>query len=87
MNNNKNRNLYISMIVGTIGIILIFLGIFEFFTIVESTKGYILMFIGFVITVQYIYHLERKVGLSEKVIWVRAIILILILFIAFYFLY
>ncbi len=67
------------MIVGSIGIILIALGIFEFLSIVESTTGYILTILGFMIIVHYIYHLEKKAGISDTIIWIRASILIIIL--------
>ncbi|MFS0824674.1 hypothetical protein [Bacillus sp. 1P02SD] len=78
MNKNKDRKLYLNMILGSIGIIFITLGIFEFLTIVESTVAYILTILGFVITVHYIYHLEKKAGISDKIIWIRAFILIII---------
>lgn len=87
MKNDNNRILYINMIFGSIGIILIALGIFEFLTIVESLAGYILTLLGFIIIVHYIYHLEKKAGISNKLIWIRAIILILILVSISYFLY
>jgi hypothetical protein len=80
LNKDKNRNLYLNMILGSIGIILITLGIFEFLIIVKSTTGHILTLLGYVITVHYIYHLEKKAGISEKIIWIRAIILIVIIF-------
>jgi hypothetical protein len=76
LNKHKNRN----MILGSIGIILITLGIFEFLITVKNTTGHILTFLGYVITVHYIYHLEKKAGISEKIIWIRAIILIVIIF-------
>lgn len=51
----KNGTLYLNLILGSIGIILIALGIFEFLVIVESTmSAYILTLLGFITIVHYI---------------------------------
>jgi hypothetical protein len=87
MKDDNNVSLYLNMIIGSVGIILIALGMFKFLTIVESSAGYILTLLGLTITVHYIYHLEKKAGISDKLIWIRAILLILILGGIYYFFY
>ncbi|KMJ57250.1 hypothetical protein AB685_17780 [Bacillus sp. LL01] len=82
--NDNNRSLYLNMILGSIGLLLIGFSIFEYLILVEITTGYILTLLGFIITVHYIYHLEKKAGISNKLIWIRAIILILIMFSIYY---
>ncbi|WP_153403142.1 hypothetical protein [Gracilibacillus oryzae] len=37
-----------------------------------------MIFIGFILTNLYIYHLERKAGYSTKVIWIRVLLSIML---------
>ncbi|RXJ00231.1 hypothetical protein DS745_11905 [Anaerobacillus alkaliphilus] len=81
-----NWTMYLNMAIGTVGIILVFLGLFEFVNLVEDIKGLILILVGLTIIIHYVYHLEKKAGISNKIIWVRAIILILVIYLVYYFL-
>lgn len=79
MNHIKNKNLYTNMIIGFIGLILtiVGIGILIFNPEVENTFTLVMIFFGLSLTVHYIYYLERKAGVPNKIIWVRAIILII----------
>lgn len=79
----NNSSLYLSMVLGSIGIILITFGIMEFFLIGDASN-YVLLLLGFIITIHYIYFLEKKAGISKKLIWIRAIFFILILVAVYY---
>ncbi|RXJ04453.1 hypothetical protein DS745_03455 [Anaerobacillus alkaliphilus] len=85
MKEGNNRNLYFNMVLGAIGIILVFIGTFEFLKVVEILKGFFLIMVGMFILIRYIYQLEEKVGISRKTIWIKAVILIGIVFGFFYF--
>lgn len=82
---DQSGSLYLNMIIGSLGIILIFGGLLKFLEVVENSSGFILVILGLTITVHYIYHLEKKAGISEKMIWIRALFLILILGSVYYF--
>lgn len=75
------------MVLGSIGIILIFIGIFEFLKVVEIFKALILIMLGLAILVRYIYHLEEKAGLSKKIITIKAVIIIIIVLSIFTYFY
>lgn len=79
MNRIKNRNLYRNMISGFIGLILtiVGIGILKFNPKVEPPFTLLMIFFGLSLTVHYIYYLERKAGVPNKIIWVRATILII----------
>lgn len=77
MEKKEENYSYLNMIVGTAGMILLVLGIFEQIFGQESVMGLPLMFIGFSFMIHYIYALEKESGVSNKLIWTRAIILIL----------
>lgn len=73
------------MVLGAIGIVLVFIGTYEFLKVVENLKGLFLIMAGMTIIVHYIYQLEGKVGVSTKTIWIKAAILIGIVLGIFYF--
>jgi len=79
MNRIKNRNLYTNMIIGFTGLILtvVGIGILKFNPKVENPLTLPMIFFGLSLTVHYIYYLERKAGVPNKIIWVRATILII----------
>ncbi|QOY35049.1 hypothetical protein AWH56_020410 [Anaerobacillus isosaccharinicus] len=85
MKQDQNGSLYMNMIFGSLGIILIFLGLLKFLEVEANSSGFILVILGLTITVHYIYHLEKKAGISDKIIWIRALFLILILGSVYYF--
>lgn len=66
------------MIFGTIGTVLI--AIVGLKTLKENdTNGYLLTFLGFVLTIGYINYLEKKMGLSKKLTWIRSIASLMLL--------
>lgn len=75
------------MVLGTFGIILIFIGTFEFLKVLENFKALILIMLGLAVLVRYIYHLEEKAGLSKKMISIKAVIIIIIVLSIFTFFY
>ncbi|WP_096153288.1 hypothetical protein [Bacillus sp. FJAT-45066] len=75
MENENSGSIYIHMIVGSIGIILIFAGLF-YHNSVEKGITSLLIPIGIVITVNYMYFLEKRAGISNKVIWIQSLSMI-----------
>ncbi|WP_078433681.1 hypothetical protein [Metabacillus halosaccharovorans] len=72
MNKDKIK-MYIFLILGGIGLALVGLGGVMFIEI-DNMKGYLTVICGFLITISYIEFLERRAGISKKIIWVRAIV-------------
>ncbi|TFB14038.1 hypothetical protein E3U55_14740 [Filobacillus milosensis] len=70
--NNESRSLYLNMIFGTIGMILVGLGMIRYFTLIYDIQGYGLSIIGYSLTNGYIFYLEKKAGISNKIIWVQS---------------
>ncbi|SOC41538.1 hypothetical protein SAMN05877842_110149 [Ureibacillus acetophenoni] len=75
------------MILGSIGMILFALGGIRFAILTFDVEGYLLSVIGFSIVINYIYSLEKKAGISNKFIWIRSGVLILIVAVISYSLY
>lgn len=81
---------YLNMIFGSVGLILIAVGISQLFIFFEgsgSTAVYALPLIGLILTIQYIYYLEKKAEIKNTVIWVKMLVLILIIVSAFQFVF
>ena len=76
MNNNENRSMYINLIVGTIGLIMIGLGIIRYFTLINDSQGYLLTLIGYALVNGYIFYLEKKAGISNRIVWIQSIVAI-----------
>lgn len=79
--------LYFYMISVTIGITLIAMAIIKYIVEVNEPKGYLIIILGFVLTFNYIIYLEKKAGISKKVIWVRNSLYIVLVGSFIYFLY
>lgn len=81
MENIQNRRLYTNMLFGFIGLFLtvVGVGILIFIPELENPLTLVMIFFGLSLTINYIYYLERKTGVPNRVIWVRAIILIITL--------
>lgn len=54
--------------------IMVGLGVLRYVTLMYDTQGYVLGVIGFSLVNSYIYYLERKIGISNKIIWIQSII-------------
>ena len=77
MEKRKKTSSYIYMLVAAIGMLLLVVGLLESISLVGSTStiGFLLIFTGFMILVHYIYYLEKKTGISNKVIWIKGVVL------------
>jgi hypothetical protein len=71
--------LYFHTFVGALGLILLTVTILKYYETIEVSSGYLLPFFGFILTFSYINYLEKKAGVSKKVIWIRSISSIVIL--------
>ncbi|WP_332633924.1 hypothetical protein [Halalkalibacter flavus] len=86
MEKNDKGILYINLVIGTVGPILIVLGILKYFEAVGGT-GYLTPFIGFAVTMIYLNYLEEKAGIIKKIIWIKSIISIGTILALMYFLF
>ncbi|ANU12647.1 hypothetical protein BBI08_01825 [Planococcus halocryophilus] len=86
MEKKKTNSSYLYLIIGAIGMLLLVFGLLEYISFVGSTTtpSFLLTFAGFLILVHYIYYLEKKSGISNKVIWVKSGLLALSLLIFTY---
>lgn len=88
MKGNLNKKvIYFNLVLGTIGIILVGLGALRYQFINEDFEGYIITFLGFLLTISYTNYLEQKAGISKKVTWIKGISSMIIFIIFAYFLY
>ena len=79
-------SLYFHMLLGAIGSVIILLFTTMYMLKEDNSFGYLGIF-GFLLIITYINYLEKKAGISTKLIWISAIIS-MILFLSFlYFLY
>ncbi len=74
MEKNEVSGSYTYMAMATIGMLMLAFGILEYMSLLGNvnTKSFLLSSIGFIILVHYIYYLEKKSGISDKVIWIRS---------------
>ncbi|RIW34635.1 hypothetical protein D3H55_08965 [Bacillus salacetis] len=83
----KDKGLYTQLVIGTIGMVMIGLGIIRYFTLLYDSQGYALSLIGYAFTNGYIFQLERKAGINKNVIWIQSIAGLLTLIILSFWLY
>ncbi|ETT84303.1 hypothetical protein MKZ08_13335 [Viridibacillus sp. FSL R5-0477] len=57
---NDKKVLYFYMILVSIGTILIALGIIGYLVKLNEPKGYLMIFFGFLLTINYINYIEKK---------------------------
>ncbi len=74
MEAKKPNGSYAYMAIAAIGMLMLAFGILEYMSLLGNvnTKSFLLTSIGFIILVHYIYYLEKKSGISDKVIWIRS---------------
>lgn len=72
------RSPYLYMIISSLGMLLLLFGVIEALSRLNRIDAttFLLPFFGFMILVHYIYHLEKKAGISNKWIWIRSVVLI-----------
>lgn len=65
MEENDKGILYFNMSIGTLGLIIIAIGLLKFYEIVGGT-GSSFVLLGFPLTMIYLNYLEGKAGISKK---------------------
>lgn len=85
MEENDRGTLYFNMSIGTLGLLIIVVGLFKYVETVGGDSLYVLL--GFPLTMIYLNYLEGKAGISKKILWIKSIIAISLLFIIYIFLF
>lgn len=67
------------MVIGTIGMIILGLGVIRYFTFMFDVQGFGLSLVGFSLVNNYIFILEKKAGISNKIIWIQSVVSMLTL--------
>ena len=89
--NRDKLAMYLFMLLGTTGTILIVLFDFRYLRYQEKIKsdidiaGNAIIVVGLALTVNYINYLEKKAGISNKLTWLRAIVSIIVVGALFFF--
>ncbi|MDE4086760.1 hypothetical protein PO902_17070 [Planococcus maritimus] len=88
-NGKKIHNPYFSLSIGALGMLLLTFGIFE---LVIGNAGmnpaqFFLPCAGLIILIHYIYYLEKKAGISDKLIWIRTFAIMTVLAVGAYLAY
>ncbi|MBU5214022.1 hypothetical protein KQI60_20795 [Bacillus oleronius] len=83
---NDKQVLYFYMILVTIGTVLIALTTLRYMSNVNDSSGYLILF-GLIFTISYINYIEKKAGISKKVIWIRNSVYTVLVISLTYFLY
>jgi hypothetical protein len=82
---NKNGALYLNLVISIAGPVLILLTVLKTNMIQTDAGGFLMLFIGFVLTISYINYLEKKAGINNKLIWMRiSLSMIIFLVIGFF---
>ncbi len=68
--------LYVNLLIGTAGPLIIFLGILKANDAMGSTAFGFTLF-GFTLLMIYINYLEKKAGIPKKALWIKSILSIL----------
>ncbi|MCZ8541897.1 hypothetical protein MKY29_11395 [Psychrobacillus sp. FSL K6-2365] len=84
MEENDRGTLYFNMSIGTLGLLIIAVGLFKYVETVGGDSSYTLL--GFPLTMIYLNYLEGKAGISKKILWIKSIIAISLLIIIYIFL-
>lgn len=79
--------LYFYMISVTIGTVIIALAIIKYIVRVNEPKGFLILLLGFFLTINYINYLEKKAGISKKIILIRNSVYMVLVGSLTYFLY
>jgi hypothetical protein len=79
--------IYFNMILGTIGTLLISIGVVSYLAKENDFHNYALILLGFSLTLSYIDFLEKRAGISRKLTWIRAVVSIVLFSVFSYFIY
>ncbi|MEK4826810.1 hypothetical protein CHH55_04710 [Niallia circulans] len=74
----NKRSLYIELVWGSIGMLIISLVIANALLSSEHSFSVPTLILGFALINGYIFFLEKRAGLSQKVIWTQSLILVCI---------
>ena len=77
MENKEEGKFYIHFVIGTVGLLLIGVGLIKF---LETVGGLDPLYglLGVSLTMIYLGYLEEKVGMSKKLGWIRFIVVVLV---------
>lgn len=64
------------LFLGTLGMIMVALAGLNMIQAEDSTTRVMMILIGIIVVVNYVYYLERKAGMSNKAIWGQSGVLI-----------
>lgn len=84
--NEDKLSLYFNMFLGAIGTVTILLVSTSYMLEEQNYSGYIGTF-GFILITIYINYLEKKAGISTKLIWIKAVFSMILCASFTYFLY
>ncbi|PSL40904.1 hypothetical protein B0H99_10336 [Planomicrobium soli] len=82
MERKETRPSYIYMVIASVSMALLGFKLLEYLMLAGGTitPNFLLIFASFFILVHYIYHLEQKAGVSNKVILIQSLLLALSIF-------
>lgn len=88
-NEKKIHNPYFSLSLGATGMLLLTFGIFQLVigNVGTNPADFFLPCAGLIILIHYIYYLEKKAGISDKLIWIRALVIMVVLAVGAYMAY
>lgn len=85
MEEKDRGTLYFNMAIGTLGLLVILVGLFKYVETVGGNSSFAL--VGFPLTMIYLNYLEGKAGISKKILWIKSIIAISLLIIIYIFIF
>ena len=88
-NEKKIHTPYFSLSIGALGMLLLTFGIFQLLigNMGANPSDFLLPCAGLIILIHYIYYLEKKAGISDKLIWIRALAIMTVLAVGVYLAY
>ncbi len=75
------------MVIGLIAMIMVGLGILRYFSLMYYSQGFGLSLIGFTFVNSYVFYLEKKAGVGNKLLWIKSTIIVVVLATSAYILY
>ena len=85
MEEKDRGTLYFNMAIGTLGLLVILVGLFKYVETGGGNASFAL--VGFPLTMIYLNYLEGKAGISKKILWIKSIIAISLLIIIYIFIF
>lgn len=75
------------MVIGSIAMVMVGLGILRYFSLMYDSQGFGLSLIGITFLNSYVFYLEKKAGVSNKLLWIKQSIIVVAFVILSYILY